>query len=534
MTVQNVGIALGDAAPRIVGSYARVSPIQGGNDMVVGFETDYGRPGKSLIAVSVNWRTATKGGGASSNDGFGAWAFDDARCVYSFLDPTGVACRQLSSGKWLWNVSLKSLTTRNDASGAHTTVPSAFEQLFGTRADFDTRKYDAIQLRCSVRVYYVADAQYSEFASAETTVWFVPEYTITGIGITRGGSGSYLSVTYDVSDSWTRAGDRFAFYFVKSLKNDESLLPYLYTPDRQDALDYVTVWGTVGRRGYMTVPLSSLTRIPDQGENIRVGIRVVAALAPRGLLWGKMIGDSSFSVSGPSEGVNASIALSDEEEPRHVIVTASGDGSAGGKAERFGAKLVGGHWACDVAEADVGSTAHLYFPPLDQDFYVQVWGYSGSEDDMTYSASAPKTYGPYRFSSRGADNVPLSLVQDAAAPEVAMAARYNVDRSWAGALSSSVVQLNGRSRPSAFFGYGSEVKFSLDFDLHPLEDSYTPGKWAADEGSLRGLLSAGVCIVRLPGGMRHAVALSQVSYRRDHDKAFGSVSVDAQEVDYGG
>jgi len=526
------------------------------SDLYITWETDYGTEGKQYIDVSVNWRTAAKGGGTTANDAFGDFVYTSANCMTQRFAPSAANCRQLSSGRYFWAVPMSSIVTKRvNGENSGTTTSSVFAQVFGSSTSFASRKYDGIDFNIFIDVLHETGTRHS--TSTYVHVWYVPKYTLTSMTLTVGGD---LAIGYSVSSSWTRANDRFAIAYLRTASG-ERLVPYNRTVTDTTAAN--TIWGVVKYKGYMTVPLSSLIRSPEEDETIYVGIRVVGALAPTGIAWGSMSGSATFSsgeqpgsggvMLAPCESVTASVSVASTSYPALVVSGVKGTGDKTQTANGYVAKLVCYNsnftpYACDTVTSDgsLSASSTLYFPPLGSTVYVQVFGMYTTGDDSVMSS--PKTYGPYTIPKLGRDGLSWNIVQSAEEPLYAMAARYNVERSFDGNRNQDIVQFNGRSRPSVFFDKGATLTHSLSFDIDPMEnpntyalDNYIVDGWDYDldenveyyEGMVRELLSSTVCIVRQQNGYRYAAALTSVGSTYSRNPPLLSISVSAQEVDYG-
>lgn len=440
----------------------------------------YERDRQLGFSVSLKWRGVPRGDTGGEEYGYTKWS----EYVVTQLSPD--SCNPWQSDDddlWHWWVTLDSLLGGHHINGGSWT--------------YNARDYDQINIQVEIAAVVEGDAN-SYAGTGDLFIGAYPVYTVTDMYV----QGEWLVITY-TCPGWERKDDRWEI-----LGFTKDWLPVL----RPGA--WGSSAGQVEKLGWVTIPVSSLQRLVQAGDTVRLGIRWNASYRISGAYWTEWYGPITLSDHGSANDPTGSVTVNPDGS---ISVDVGDSGSGGAPIDSWQVTIEGGGIEFDQVRAtDVSESALLRYPPLDTDFKVQIQGstVTGGTSSVVEMWS--------RIDSNGYAMIdPVSYTGERTSDQVR--ANKNLDWSVSTKQDKTVVKFAGRRRPSVAYGIGGETSISLSWSdsregtLPKSSDYY-------------GLANSGLCVIRLPGGERYLATIDSLETSEKSGKGCTDVSLSAQEV----
>lgn len=462
--------------------------------------TDCGTDWVSGFNISVAYRTIPKGttGGWGTWSGF-YWSGVKASECWHGTEPY--------SSRHLWSFPLGDvgLTPTGSDPG-----PSIGSLVCPNGWGFDVRGNDAMEFQIHVRIVYPSGKKDQNGNSTSGLVecgsalyYYVPKYTLTSLDLDRNG----LDVRYTVTD-WSRPDDRWGLDSVRQDNHD------LVVPNG----DVYVTYGTIDQPGYVHVPATAFTRMPD-GGNVSITFRIVASFCPNNYNW--CIFSQSINLVSQLDCNTPTLSLRAADTDGATFNTGD-SGDKGVPIETVHVKAVG---SSDVDSVPVGDVAVVLLPPLGKPFRVQAWGTSesGAMSDYVY-VDVPAIE---------ADNIDGSIAISPIDGEMGVLCRFNLVEKWDWQQEATTVKFAGRSRESVAYGIGGTATGSIECDVIDrlvVEEGEPRYVHSQDPTEFENLAFAGPCVMRDSSGHRRYVYVEGVGQSWDRDRFVKRMTISLREV----
>jgi len=494
----------------------RFTEQHGINNIYVVFSTELGAEFQENIDCAICYRYVKRPGDATggSDNGWSEWSgWYWSRIPSSQCNPH----KTYYNSRWYWAIELSQVGEYSDQTGMDPSpYGSVKEQLFGSSYALETRKYDAIEIQVHVKTQYYEQywesqgGEFSDLAQNNSIVFsYVPNYYLKTATILPEG---VIQVKYD-APAWQRNDDRFGVEEVYSNDTGENLL--------RTGNWWGSIMGYNGGFGYVRIGTSWLKRVPKQGEDIHVKIRMNAGFNAIDQWFGYLEGDTETEdhtkCSKPILDVKYigrdSVQIRLEDAKDYEI-----------SYDQAFCSLTNEMVDSDFEMVDNGDLYIIKYPPLDRDFTVYAIGqktYPGS-DEYLLSDMATVTI-PAIPSDKRMFIGPLNSLRFKEA-EI----RYNVSESWSFEPESETVKFATRDYDSVAFGVGGSATGTLEFDI-VTEHMYGDGIFQEIQ-DFENLMFAGICVLRGPDGERRRISVEDVEIGWDRYRRFRTVKISMRQV----
>ena len=482
----------------------RIYPGSVTDSIYVKFHTDY-LENIEYVNLAISWCAVARGdvpGGEGYSDweasdvdpsinGLRAWyfkRFDASECEHSDMDEFG-------PGVW-WAVDM------DFTSEDWTTVDyrNIVQRLCGGDWGFDARLYDAIMLCVKVRVEYSQDGTEGTISAPlaqrdDLYIGYIPDYHAQTAKITRAG----LELAY-TSPDWVRSTDRWRTGGI-------------YLDGR--ILVEAGSWAQVDGYGKIVVPASSFLFSPMTGE-LSGTVDFNAVWRPDGLQFASMSLDGVTAQDTRTANTPGMSAVANQDDGT-VTVSVWDTGDRGVPISEVDVSLVGGELSGDRVTLAPGDSHVFATPPLGVPTTWEAVGWSGDSCSDVARATAD---------ALGA-RAGRVLLEPMSGTGAAVEAIYDYELSWDGSPDVETVKLDGRERPSAFYGEGGTATVTIGCTICT-EDGH--GMTAQEERPFRELPFAGPAMLRGPDGSRVLLCVTSVSVGKMDAPWLRSVSMTCSEV----
>ena len=497
-------------------SMVRFTEHHGINSIYVVFSTELGAQFQENIDCAISYRYVKRPGDATggSDNGWSEWSgWYWSRIPSSQCNPH----QTYYNSRWYWAIELSQIGEYSDQTGMDPSpYGSVKEQLFGSSYALETRKYDAIEIQVHVKTQYYEQywesqgGEFSDVAQNNSIVFsYVPNYYLKTATILPEG---VIQVKYD-APAWQRNDDRFGVEEVYSNDTGENLL--------RTGKWWGSIMGYNGGFGYVRIGTSWLKRVPKQGEDIHVKIRMNAGFNAIDQWFGYLEGDTETEdhtkCSKPILDVKYigrdSVQIRLEDAKDYEI-----------SYDQAFCSLTNEMVDSDFEMVNNGDLYIIKYPPLDRDFTVYAIGqktYPGS-DEYLLSDMATVTI-PAIPSDKRMFIGPLNWLRFKEA-EI----RYNVSESWSFEPESETVKFATRDYDSVAFGVGGSATGTLEFDI-VTEHMYGDGIFQEMQ-DFENLMFAGICVLRGPDGERRRISVEDVEIGWDRYRRFRTVKISMRQV----
>lgn len=489
MAIENVTIS--DSTTSL-GTYGfRLKDGSGTHDLRLHWSTWNGLDWAKNFVFESQFRGVPKGTTGMGESGNTQWSAWTTRTI------SASSChpyQRANDDKWWWYIDLASVVNSETA-------------LNGGSWSYASRIYDQVQVRFRIKSNYndgytdILGNTFSPTAQADVWVGYFPNYTLGEIYQ----QGSDLIITYTAS-GWTRKDDR---YEILSLKSGSRNILQSGTWGSQS--------GLVEKLGWISIPLSSCSFIPDKGDSVYAKIRWNASYREIGMDFADASGYLTFT---------------DQSEANTPVgdVTVNGDGSisvgvgdSGDKGNEIYEAIVkididGFEFDQIVINKVDMANAMLNFPPLGKEITVQIQGTTqtgGVSDVIEKTVFVP------------AEGRILIDAFDDAGERVGeqCVLSTNIDWDVSRKREKDTVKLAGRKAPSAFFGEGKETSITLSGEV------FWKDIGVFDADRFYALGDADLVCIRFPDGQRFVTTIDDITTSESASDKITKVKINATEVE---
>lgn len=512
MAILGVGIS-DNATTSAYASLRRIVENNYPSSQYVVFSTELGSQFQQNIDISCSFRYVKRPGDAGSDNGWSQWS----QWYWSRIPSTECRPHQVYyDSRWHWAIELSQIGEYLDGGTTPNPSGSIKNMLFPNGYALEQRKYDGIELQIHIKTQYYEQywesqgGEFSDVAQNNSIVYsYVPNYYLKTATILPEG---VIQIKYD-APAWQRNDDRFGVEEVYSNDTGENLL--------KTGKWWGSIMGYNGGFGYVRIGTSWLRRVPQQGEDIHVKIRMNAGFNAIDQWFGYLEGDTETEdhtrCSTPILDVKYvgtdSVQIRLEDAKDYDI-----------SYDQAYCSLSTEMADSDFEMVDNGGLYIIKYPPLEQSFEVFAIGqktYAGSDEyllsDMV-SVTIPAIPAENRMFIG-----PLNWNRY---KEVEI--RYNVSENWSFEPESETVKFATRDYDSVAFGNGGSATGTLEFDI-VTEHMYGEQIFQELEDFER-LMFAGICVLRGPDGERRRIAVEDVDVSWDRYRRFRTVKISMRQV----